>query len=66
MYKSIILSSYLFGSIYLCSSSLLLINRSFFETKKLPNELIIINALTFLVSISIVVYNFSLLNSCNF
>ena len=41
MYKSIILSSCLFGSFYLCSTSLLLINRSFLENKKLPNELIL-------------------------
>ena len=66
MYKSIILSSCLFGSYYLCSTSLLLLNRSLLENKKLPNELIIINGLTFLVSGSIVIYNFSLLNSCHF
>ena len=66
MYNSIILSSCLFGSFYLCSTSLLLINRSLLENKKLPNELIIINGLTFLVSGSIVVYNFSLLNSSHF
>jgi len=66
MYKSIILSSCLFGSFYLCSTSLLLINRSLLENKKLPNELIIINGLPFLVSGSIVVYNFSLLNSSHF
>lgn len=65
MYNSIILSSCLFGSFYLCSTSLLLINRLLLENKKLPNELIIINGLTFLVSGSIVVYNFSLLNSCH-
>ena len=63
MYKSIILPSCLFGSFYLCSISLVLINRSLLENKKLPNKLIIINSLTFLVSGSIVVYNFSLLNS---
>ena len=66
MYNSIILSSYLFGLFYLCSISLSLINRLFLENKKIPNELIIINGLTFLVSGSIVVYNFSLLNSCHF
>lgn len=66
MYKSIILSSCLFGSFYLYSTSLLLINRSIVENKKLPNELIIINGLTFLVSGSIVLYNFSLFNSCHF
>ena len=66
MYKSIILSSCLFSSFYLCSISLLFINRSLLENKKIPNELIIINGLTFLVSGSIVVYNFSLLNSFHF
>ena len=63
MYESIILSSCLFGSFYLCSISLGLINRALLENKKIPNKLIIINGLTFLVSGSIVVYNFSLLNS---
>ena len=66
MYKSIILSSCLFGSFYLCSISLLLINKSLLENKKIPNELIIINGLTFLVSGSIVVYNVSLLNAYHF
>ena len=63
MYKSIILSSCLFGSFYLCSTSLSCINRALLENKKISNALIIINGLTFLVSGSIVVYNFSLLNS---
>ncbi len=66
MYDSIILSSCLFGSFYLCSISLGLINRSLLENKKIPNKLIIINGLTFLVSGSIVVYNFSLLKSFHF
>jgi hypothetical protein len=60
MYKSIILSSCLFGSFYLCSISLVLINRSLLENKKISNELHIINGLTFLVTGSIVLYNFSL------
>ena len=59
MYKSIILSSWLFGSFYLCSTSLILINRSFLENKKILNELNIINGLIFLVSGSIVIYNFT-------
>ena len=66
MYNSIILSSCLFGSVYIFSKSLESINKSFLENKKIPNKLIIINSLTFLVSGSIVVYNFSLLNSCHF
>ncbi len=60
MYKSIILSSCLFGSFYLCSTSLILINRSLLENKKIPNELHMINGLTFFVSGSVVVYNLSL------
>jgi hypothetical protein len=66
MYKSIILSSCLFGSFYLCSTSLLFINKSLLENKKLPNELMIMNGLTFLMSGFMVVYNFSLLNSFHF
>jgi len=62
MYRFIILS-YLFGSFYLCSTSLVLINTSLLENKKIPNELFIMNGLIMLTS---VVYNFSLLNSCNF
>jgi hypothetical protein len=50
MYKSIILSACLFGSFYLCSISLSLINKSYLENVELPKELIIINGLTFLVS----------------
>ncbi len=66
MYKSIILSSCLFGSFYLCSTSLLCINRSLLENKKLPNELIIMNGFIFLTSGFMVVYNFTLLNSFHF
>jgi hypothetical protein len=53
MSNSIILFSSLFGSVYLISISLELINRSFLENKKIARELIIINGLTFLVSSSI-------------
>ena len=66
MYNSIILSTSLVGSFYLFATSLVLIDRSLLENKKIPNELIIINGLTFLVSGSIIVYNFSLLNSSHF
>ena len=58
MYNSIILSSYLFGSVYLFSKSLELINTSFLENKKMSNTLILINGLTFVVSGSILLYNF--------
>jgi len=53
MSNSIILISSLFGSVYLMSISLNLMNRSFLENKKIPRELIIINGLTFAVSSSI-------------
>ena len=65
-YDSIILLSCFFGSFYLCSTSLVLINKSLLENKKIPNEIIIINGFTFLVSGSIVLYNFGLLNSSHF
>jgi len=61
-----ILSSSLFGSIFLFSTSLILTNRALLEDKKIPNGVFIINGLTMLVSGSIIVYyNFSLLNSHN-
>ena len=53
MSNSITLCSCLFGSVYLMSISLGLINRTLLENKKLPRKLIIINGLTFLVSSSI-------------
>jgi hypothetical protein len=53
MSNSIILFSSLFGSAYLMSISLGLINGTLLENKKIPRELIIINGLTFLVSSSI-------------
>jgi hypothetical protein len=53
MSNSIILFSSLFGSVYLMSISLGLINRSFLDIKKIPRELIIINGLIFVVSSSI-------------
>ncbi len=54
MYNSIILSSCLFGSIYLFSTSLKLINGKFLEN----NKLIMIDGLTLVISGSIVVYSF--------
>ena len=53
MSNSITLCSCLFGSVYLMSISLGLINRTLLENKKLPRKLIIINGLTFMVSSSI-------------
>ena len=60
MYNHIILSSSLFGSIFLFSTSLILTNRTLLEDKKIPNGIFIINGLTMLVSGSIIVmYNSS-------
>ena len=62
--NNIILSSSLFGSIFLFSTSLILINRALLEDKKIPNGVFIINGLTMIVSGSMIVgYNYSLLNS---
>ena len=64
MSNSIILSS-LFGSVYLMSVSLGLINMSLLENKKIPRELIIINGLTFVVSSSIFIgFTLSNMSSC--
>lgn len=57
MYKYIILTSSLFGSVYLFSTSLKLINRAFLENKKMPNELILINSLTLMMSSTIFLYS---------
>jgi hypothetical protein len=56
MYNSIILSSCLFGSVYIFSISLQAINRSFLENKKISNNLIIINGLTIIISGSVFLY----------
>lgn len=56
MYNSIILSSWLLGSAYILSTSLQSINMSFLENKKIPNNLIIINGLTFIISGSVFLY----------
>jgi hypothetical protein len=50
MSNSIILFSSLFGSVYLMSISLGLINKALLENKKMQRELIIINGLTFVAS----------------
>jgi hypothetical protein len=50
MQKYIIFSSCLFGSIYFFSKSLELINKPLLKNKKILNELIIINGLTFVMS----------------
>jgi len=53
MSNSIILFSSLFGSVYLMSTSLGFINKTFLENKKIPHELIFINGFTFVASSSI-------------
>jgi hypothetical protein len=58
MHNSIILSAGLFGSVYLCGISFVLINNSMMENGKMPNKLIVFNVLTFVISGSIVVYGF--------
>jgi hypothetical protein len=59
--NSIILSAGLFGSIYLCSTTLTLINMAHIENKKMPNELIVLNGLTFIMTGSLVIYTFEVL-----
>ncbi len=58
MHNSIILSAGLFGSVYLCGISFVLINNSMMENKKMPNKLMLFNGLTFMISGSIIVYGF--------
>ncbi len=65
MYNSIILSSCLFGSVYLFALSLGVINKSLLENKKIPYQLVVINGLVFVISGSIFVYNFRLVNLSN-
>lgn len=56
MCNSIILSSCIFGSVYIFSTSLQAINMSFLENKKIPNNLLIINGLTLIMSGSVFLY----------
>ena len=63
MYNSIVLASSLFGSVYLFSTSLLSINTSLLENKKMSNNFILINGFILAISGSIIVATwFSLLN----
>lgn len=59
MYNSIIVSSCLFGSVYIFCKLLEIINKSFLENKKIPNKLIIINGLTYIISGSVFLYSIS-------
>ncbi len=63
MYNSIVLASSLFGSVYLFSTSLLSINTSLLENKKMSNNFILINGFILAISGSIIVATwFNLLN----
>jgi hypothetical protein len=71
MYNNIILSSYLFGSIYIFSTTLTLINLDFVvKNRKIPNELKLINAsilmLTGSTFIYTMLYNRNLLKALTF
>lgn len=57
MYNSIILSSCLFGSYYLFSISLQLINKTLLEDKKIPVKLMLLNGFTFGMFGFMVVYS---------
>lgn len=59
MYNNVILSSCLFGSIYLFSTSLILINKLFLKDIKTRKKLFVLNGLIMLASGSIIIYNFS-------
>ena len=62
MYNYIIISSCLFGSIYICSKSLKLINDVLLtENKKMMKPLIILNGTIFIISGSIFIYSFTYL-----
>jgi hypothetical protein len=58
MYNYIVISSCLFGSVYIFSKSLNLINELFLlENTKIPHTLILMNSLTFVISGSIFIYS---------
>ena len=59
--NSIILSSCLFGSVYLCSTTLTLINMTHIENIKIPNGLFVLNGFTFIMTGSLVIYTFAAL-----
>ena len=60
MSNHIILSSCLYGSVFLFAVSLALTNKALLEDKKIPKELYILNCSTMLATGSIVIYNFGL------
>ena len=62
MIESVVLSSYFLGSVYLFGKSLEIINRKNSEGE-MPEKLIALNGLTFVMTGTIVVYSYSLLYS---
>ena len=62
----ILISSYLFGSFYLFSTSLSLTNLALLENKKIPIRLFVLNGLTMATSGYIILYNFNLLCKSSF
>ena len=62
MYDSIVLYSFLFGSIYIFSKSLELMNSSILENKLIPRKLIVMNGLMFIMSGSLILYTFNSVN----
>lgn len=66
MYNSIILSSCLFGSVYMFSKSIELINKSLSEYGEIPDKLIAINGLTAIFSGFVFIYSFASLDLPNF
>ena len=62
MLESIVLSSYFFGSVYLFSKSLEFMNRVYLEDKKIPDKLIVLNGLTFVMTGTIILYGYNLLH----
>ena len=54
------------GSAYIFSTSLILINWTLLENKKIPRKLIIINGLTFIISGTVFISSFLFLNSSKF
>lgn len=66
MYNSIVLSSCMFGSVFMFSKSVELINKSMSEYCEIPDKLIAINGLTAMFSGFVFVYSFALLDLPSF
>ena len=62
MYNSIVLSCTLFSSVYIFYKSVELINQSLLQDKQIPDSLVVINTLSFVVSGSIIIYSLALSN----